>query len=203
MGRRADFSHLYFRKILEQTKAGLWVPRSYDGHSQAPLDCLRLAAIVRDAVFSRQQRWSGTRRRERPLGRRRFFHRFCAHFCVTLEHLFLKRQKSAEKSAHWAPKKSAQKSAHKNLRKNLRKKSAQKSAPKSAHQNQRKNCTKNRCEYSVSLEDESHKKKPKRSAPNLCKTPAPKNPNRWRFWFSFLGFRRLDPNWVEAYPCQP
>ena len=57
-----------------------------------------------------------------------------------------------------------QKSAQKNLHK--------KSAHKSAHQNQRKNRAKNQCEDSVSLEDESQKKK---SAPNLCKAPARKS----------------------------
>ena len=72
--------------------------------------------------------------------------------------------------------KSAQKSAHRNLRK----KSAQKSAHKSVHHNERKNCIKNRCEDSVSLEDESQKKTSKKSAPNLCKTPAPTITNNRR-----------------------
>ena len=46
-----------------------------------------------------------------PFGCHRFFRRFSVHFCVTLEHLFFKRQNVEGKSAG----KSAQKAAHKNL----------------------------------------------------------------------------------------
>ena len=97
------------------------------------------------AVCSRKQRWNGVPPLAGPSGRRRFFCRFSAHFCVTLEHLFLKRQnveeKSAQKSAHQksAHQKSAQKSAHQKSAQKWATRSAQisahqKSAQKSAHQ---------------------------------------------------------------------
>ena len=76
-----------------------------------------------------------------PLGRRRFFRRFSEHFCVTLEHLFFKRQNVEEKSAEnlrakicakiCAPKICAKICAAKICAKMGAKKSAQ----KSAHQN--------------------------------------------------------------------
>ena len=76
-------------------------------------------------------------------------------------------QKSAEKSAHCTPKICAKICA-------VKKKSAQRSAQKSAHQNQHtKIVPRDRCEDSVSLKDESRKETKKKSAPNLCKTPAP------------------------------
>ena len=56
-----------------------------------------------------------------PFGRRGFFRAFPAHFCVTLEHLFFKRQNVEEKSAENG-RKNGRKNGHKNLRtKNLRK----------------------------------------------------------------------------------
>ena len=110
-----------------------------------------------------------------PSGRRRFFRRFSAHFCVTLEHLFLKRQKICGKSAR----KSAQKSAHQKSEQ----KSAQKiCAPKicakmgakiCAKICAPKICAKNRFEHSVFWKMEARKKRQKKTAPNMCKTPAP------------------------------
>ena len=142
---------------LALLRAGLWAPRCYDRHLHAHLDCLRFAAVVWHAVCSRQQRWSRDPSRDRPLGRRTFSRRFCAHFWVTLEHLLLKRQSSEETAAE---------NLRKHLRKNLRiahQKSVhenlcKKSVQKSAHQKQCKNCAKDQCEDSVSLEDESPKK---------------------------------------------
>ena len=56
-----------------------------------------------------------------PFGRRGFFRAFSAHFCVTLEHLFFKRQNVEEKSAENGHR-NGRKNGHKNLRtKNLRK----------------------------------------------------------------------------------
>ena len=170
------FADFYFWKILEQTKGSLWALRCHNGRSHALLNCLCLAAIVWHAVCSRQRKWSRDPSRDRPLGRSRFFRRFCAHFCVTLEHLFLKRQNVKEKSAknlrknpRIAHEKSAQKSAHqicaKNLRKNLRINQRTKISAK--------NRTTNRCDDFLSLEDESQKKTQKKSAPHMCKNPAP------------------------------
>ena len=48
-----------------------------------------------DVLSARESRdGMGHPPRAGPLGRRRFFRRFSAHLCVTLEHLFLKRQTS-------------------------------------------------------------------------------------------------------------
>ena len=113
--------------------------------------------------------------RARPFGRRAFFRAFSAHFCVTLEHLFFKRQNVEEKSAENGRKNGRKnlrtKNLRKNGRKNLRTKNGRKKwAQKSAHQ---KSAQKNRFEHSVCLEDGSQKKNTKKCAPNLRKTPAP------------------------------
>ena len=56
-----------------------------------------------------------------PFGRRGFFRAFSAHFCVTLEHLFFKRQNVEEKSAENGRKNGRKNLRTKNLRKNGRK----------------------------------------------------------------------------------
>ena len=89
----------YFWKILEQTKAGLWAPRCHKGRSHNSVTCCLLKTAEME-----EGPHSGTG----PLGRRRCFCRFCADFCLTLEHLSFERQnveeKSAQQSAHYAPK---------------------------------------------------------------------------------------------------
>ena len=167
MGGRPDFSQIFcYWKILEQTRAGLWAPRCYNGHSHTLLDCLRLEAIVWHAVCSRQRRSSRGPLPGQAVGTPQIFPQILCASCVTLEHLFWKRQnpeekicrKSAEKSAHCAAIICAQKSVQTISAKIC----AQISAP-----NQRPKT------YSVSLEVESQKETQKTSAPNLCKTPAP------------------------------
>ena len=79
--------------------------------------------------------------------------------------------------------KSAQKSEETSAHRNLRKKSAQ----KSAHHNQRKNCIKNRCEDSVSLKDESQKKKNGKICAKFVQNPSP----YFLSFSSFLGLSRF------------
>ena len=111
---------------------------------------------------------------DRLLGCHRFFHRFCAHLCATLEHLCLKHhipEKSAEKSAHCAPKICAKICAQnfyaKNLRKSLRKyqrtKIIAKIVPRTG--------VKNPSLWKMKTRKKKHTQQ--RSAPNLCKTPTP------------------------------
>ena len=70
-----------------------------------------------------------------PFRRCGFFHTFSAHFCVTLEHLFLKRQNVEEKSVE-----NLRKNGRQNLRtKNLRQKGRQKMHIQNLHKNGRKN----------------------------------------------------------------
>ena len=78
--------------------------------SHALLEYVSLTAIVGRAVCQEaEMEWGAPR--AGPFGRCRFFRRFSAHFCVTLEHLFFTRQNVKEKSAE---------NLRKNLRKNLR-----------------------------------------------------------------------------------
>ena len=117
--------------------------------------------------------------RARPVGRRSFFRAFSAHFCVTLEHLFFKRQKRRRKicgksARKWAQKSAHQKSAQKWAQKSAHQKWAQKWAEKSAHQ---KSAQKNQFEHSICLEDGSQKKKnthTKKICAKLAQNPSPK-----------------------------
>ena len=64
-----------------------------------------------------------------------FFRAFSAHFCVTLEHLFFKRQNVEDKSAE-----NGRKNGRKNLRtKNLRKNGRKNLCTKNGRKNGRKN----------------------------------------------------------------
>ena len=113
------FRRFLFLKILEQMQACLSAQRYHDGRSHALLEYVGLAAIVWCAVCSRKRRWNGVPPRVGPFGRRRFFRRFSAHFCVTLEHLFFKRRRKLRTKNQC---KNGRKKGRKNLRtKNLRK----------------------------------------------------------------------------------
>ena len=106
-----------------------------------------------------------------PLGRRRFFHRFSAHFCVTLEHLVFKRQNVEEQSAQKsAPKSAHQKSAQKSAHKKSAQKWVQKSAQKSAHQ---KSALKKTVWTFRFLEDGSQQKKAKKICAKFVQNPSP------------------------------
>ena len=94
---------------------------------------------------------------------------------------FFKRQNVEEKSAENG-RKNGCKNGHKNLRtKNLRKNGRKNLRTKNGRKKWAKKfcapkiCAKNRFEHSICLEDGSQKKTQKKSAPNLRKTPAPKN----------------------------
>ena len=124
----------------------------------------------------RHPKWSRDPSKERPLGRRRFFLRFCADLCVTPELLFFKRQNVEEISAE---------NLRKNLRnslalctKNLRKICAQmcKNPLKNLRKIQctkisAKNRAKNRRENAASPEDESQTK---RICAKFAQKPRPK-----------------------------
>ena len=69
------------------------------------------------------------RSRAGPFGRRGFFRAFSAHFCVTLERLFFKRQNVEEKSAENL-RENGCKNLRKNGRKNLRTKNERKNGRK-------------------------------------------------------------------------
>ena len=114
---------------------------------------------------------------DRPLGRSRFFLqilRACLRDSGTpIFEVPECRRKICGESAQKSAQKSALKSAHcarkicakicaKNLRKNLRINQPSKISAK--------NRTKNRCDDLLSLEDDSQKQTPNKSAPNLCKT---------------------------------
>ena len=109
------------------------------------------------------------------------FRGFSAHVCVTLEHLFFKRQNVEEKSAE-----NLRKNGRKNLRtknlpkngcKNLRTKNLRNNGRKNDRKNLRtKSLRKNRFEHSVCLEDgRQKKKKHKKICAKLAQNPSPKS----------------------------
>ena len=142
------------------------------------LEYFGLAVIMWRTVCSRERRRNRVPTWARLLGRRGFFSRFCANFCVTPECLFLEHQNTEEKSARKSARiaaKSEQKSAH------------QKSAQKSAHRKSAQNCAQKSGQnlhakicapkvglniHSVSLEDGKNTK-------NICAKLVQKpNPNK-------------------------
>ena len=116
-------------------------------------------------------------------GRRRFFRRFSAHSCVTLEHLFLKRQNVDERSAenlHENLRKNLRtKNLHKNLRKNLRTKSLRKNGCKNLRT---KNLRKKPVSTFCFLEDGSQRKKDKNICAKFVQNPSPNCHSPWAHW---------------------
>ena len=138
MGRRADFSRiLTFEKSWSKQKQA-FEPQGamMDTHTLPLIACAwRLLCEMPSSQGSRNG--VGTPPRDRPLGRRRFFRRFCVHFLRDSETPIFLSTKTPKKNlrkicakicgnicALIEHQKSAQKSAHricaKNLRKNLR-----------------------------------------------------------------------------------
>ena len=161
----ADFN---FLKNLGANPSMPFGPRCHGGRSHALLehvgpggDCVTCFLLEKA-----EMEW-GTPPLAGPLGRRRLFRRFSVHFCVTLEHLFLKRQNLEEKSAEncakictkiCAPKICARICAPKICTKMGAKLCAKICAPKI--------CAKNWFEHSVFSKMETRKKKTKK----ICAT---------------------------------
>ena len=166
MGRRAYFSQILIYKTSWSKRKQAFGPQgAMDTRTLTLTACAwRLLCDMPSAQGSRD-RVGTPPETGHCMGRPRFSHRLC----MTLEHLFLKRQNPKEKSAEISAK-----TAEKSAQKSARRKSAQKSAHKSVHKNQHQNRAKDRCEDSVSLENEA-RKKTKRSVPNLRKPPAPRD----------------------------
>ena len=144
MFRRADFSQIFiFKKSWSKSKHAFRPKDATVGAHMLSLSAWAWRRLC-DVLPARESRdGMGYPPLAGPSGRRRFFRRFSAHFCVTLEHLFLKRQNVEEKSAENLRENLRKNLRTKNLNKNLRKKSAyqksaqkwaQKSAQKSVHQ---------------------------------------------------------------------
>ena len=155
--------------------------RCHDGRSHALLEYVGLAAVVWRIVCLSKWRGNGVPPRAGPFGRRAFFRAFSAHFCVTPEHLFFKRQNVEEKSAEngrkngrkTGRKKSAhQKSAQKWAQKSAHRKWAQKWAQKSAHQ---KSAQKTGLNIRFVRKMEARKKNTKKICAKLAQNP---NPNK-------------------------
>ena len=113
VGRRADFSRIFiFEKSWSKRKQA-FEPQGamMDTHTLPLIACAwQLLCEMPSSQGSRDG--VGTPPQDRPLGCRRFFRRFCAHFCVTLKHLFFKAPKLLRKISGKSAQKSAQTSAH-------------------------------------------------------------------------------------------
>ena len=154
----------YLKTILEQIQACLSAQRCHGGHSHALREYMGLAAIVWHAVCSRKQRWNGVPPLAGPLGRRRFFRRFSAHFLPDSGTPIFKTPKCQRKISGKSARKSAQKSdAPKNCTKICAKTCAPKICAKMgakicAKIIAPKNCERNRFEHSVFWKMEARKK---------------------------------------------
>ena len=155
-------------------QACLSAQRCHDGRSHALLEICRPSGDCVMCCLLEKSRHGMGYPRAGPFGRRRFFHWFSAHFSVTLEHLFFKRQNVEEKSAENLHKNLRAESLHKNGRKNLRTKNLRKNGRK--HQR-----TKSAQKTGLNIPFVWKMEAPQKSAPNFG----------WMVW------RSLDARWTS------